>query len=237
MKRLIWIGALVLVGLPSAAWSQESADASPAVASDQPVLRTTAEKRAWLRGEMVRGLNNPREIAEVQTRLNRMTPKQINALTNITLAQQIPQNQAADVALQQAQFELQRAMWLRQMLENELWWRRYNSVGYMPVIGWLPEGTHLGASAVVSPDRRYVRVSPTPFFSSVGPVHSYNLNTGRTRLMPQYGYGVPPYQYWPQGGGYRAGEIPNMPGSSNTERAERPDPPRVFTDNHWGRRR
>ncbi|MCL4202546.1 MAG: hypothetical protein KJ000_08615 [Pirellulaceae bacterium] len=236
MKRLMWIGALLVVGLPLAAWSQDSAESSPELTGERPVLKTTAEKRAWLRNEMVRGLNHPREIAEVQTRLNRMTPKQIDALTNITLAQQIPQNQAADVALQQAQFELQRARWLRQMLENELWWQRYNSVGYMPVIGWLPEGTHLGASAVVSPDRRYVRVSPTPFFSSVGPVYSYNLNTGQTRLMPQYGYGTPPYMYWPRGGGYRSGEIPNLPGSSNSERAERRDPPRVFTDSYWGRR-
>jgi hypothetical protein len=159
-----------------------------------------------------------------------MTPQQIHALTNITLGQQIPQDRA-DLMLQQAQWELQRAIWLRQMLENELWWRRYNAVGYRPVITWLPEGTHFGASAVISPDRRYVRVSPAPFFSSVGPVYSYNLNTGQTRLLPQYGAGTPPYLHRNPEEGYRAGEIPNLPTPPKAEH------PRVFTDSHWGRRK
>lgn len=229
MKRLIFVGALVLVGTTVASWAQDSPDSPPA-ASEQPALRTTVEKRAWLEEQLVKGLNNPREIAQVQTRLNRMTPQQINALTNITLAQQIPQGRA-DLTLQQAQWELQRAIWLRQMLENELWWRRYNAVGYRPVITWLPEGTHFGASAVISPDRRYVRVSPAPFFSSVGPVYSYNLNTGQTRLLPQYGAGTPPYLHRPSEEGYRTGEIPNLPTPPKAEH------PRVFTDSHWGRRK
>jgi hypothetical protein len=229
MKRLIISAALVLVGTPVASWSQFSPDPHPA-AAEQPALRTTMEKRAWLGEQLVKGLNNPREIAQMQTRLNRMTPQQIEALTNITLAQQIPQDRA-DLTRRQAQWELQRAIWLRQMLENELWWRRYNAVGYRPVITWLPEGTHFGASAVVSPDRRYVRVSPAPFFSSVGPVYSYNLNTGETRRMPRYGDDAPPYMYRSPEEGYRAGEIPNLPTPPKA------DPPRVFTDSYWGRRK
>jgi hypothetical protein len=229
MKCLIFAGALVLVGMPIASWAQDSQNSAPA-ATEQPVLRTTMEKRAWLGEQLVKGLNNPREIALMQTRLNGMTPQQINALTNIALAQQIPQDRA-DLALQQAQWELQRAIWLRQMLENELWWRRYNAVGYRPVITWLPEGTQFGASAVISPDRRYVRVSPAPFFSSVGPVYSYNLNTGETRRLPQYGDGTPPYLYRDPEEGYRAGQIPNLPTPPKA------DPPRVFTDSYWGRRR
>jgi hypothetical protein len=73
-------------------------------------------------------------------------------------------------------------------------------VGYAPVVTWLPEGTSFGASAVISPDRRYVRTNVMPFFSSVGPVYSYNLNTGETRWMPQYSqpyYNYNPYP-WPQ---------------------------------------
>jgi hypothetical protein len=54
------------------------------------------------------------------------------------------------------------------------------SVGYRPVITTLPTGTSLSAGAVVSPDRRYVRINAMPFFSNVGPVYTYNLKTGQT---------------------------------------------------------
>ena len=55
------------------------------------------------------------------------------------------------------------------------------AVGYFPVITWLPEGASLSARAVVSPDRRHVRMSVLPFFSSIGPVHTFNFMTGETR--------------------------------------------------------
>jgi hypothetical protein len=55
------------------------------------------------------------------------------------------------------------------------------AVGYFPVITWLPEGTSLSAQAVVSPDRRHVRMSVLPFFSTIGPVHTFNFMTGETR--------------------------------------------------------
>ena len=71
----------------------------------------------------------------------------------------------------------------------------------MPVVTWLPAGTSMGARAVISPDGRYVRVSPSPFFSSIGPVYSYNLGTGETRLQRPYGYYPYGYGrgYYPQG--------------------------------------
>lgn len=195
MKRLFLIGAAFVIAIPSAVAAQPAPSAQGAAATQaapqRPDLKTLAAKRQFLRNELTRGLNHPQQVGAVRQQLDRLSPKQIHALTEIALAQQLPQGDAA--AMQQAQFELQRALWLRQMLANDLWWRRYNSVGYMPVIGWLPQGTSLGASAVVSPDGRHVRVSPAPFFSSVGPVYSYNLNTGQTRLMPQYGPGYPPY--------------------------------------------
>jgi len=223
MKRLILFATLFVTGLPMAVSATADGASPQPGAAAQPVLKTTAQKRQWLRQELAKGLTNPQQIRDVEMRLHRMTPKQIDALTEIALAQQLPQDQAAAM-LQQAQFELQRAIWLRQMLENDLWWRRYNAVGFMPVIGWLPQGTQLGASAVISPDGRHVRVGATPFFSSIGPVHSYNLNTGQTYRMPQYGYGTPPYMYWPRGGDYRTGQIPNMP------RPPKYEPPRVWYD-------
>jgi hypothetical protein len=231
MKRLILTGMMIMTAAPATAWCQDYPGEQPEAAGVQrPVLNTTAEQRDWLREQLVQGLENPGEIRHIQRRLSRMTPLQINALTNVALAQRFPRGQAEEM-LEQAQFELQRAIWLRQMLENDLWWRRYNAVGYMPVITWLPQGTHFGASAVVSPDRRYVRVSPNPVFSSVGPVYSYNLNTGQTRRLPQYDQGTPPYMYRPPQEGYRAGQIPNLP------EPPRATPTRPFTDSYWGRRR
>jgi hypothetical protein len=54
------------------------------------------------------------------------------------------------------------------------------AVGYEPVIITLPEGTNLSATAVVSADRRYVRVSCMPLFSGVAQVNTFNTSTGAT---------------------------------------------------------
>ena len=45
------------------------------------------------------------------------------------------------------------------------------AVGYQPVIITLPEGANLMVTAVISADRRYVRITPMPFFSGVGRSH------------------------------------------------------------------
>lgn len=50
------------------------------------------------------------------------------------------------------------------------------SVGFQPQITVLPEGTNLGVSAVVSSDRRYVRVSPTPIFSVIGDIAQFSFS-------------------------------------------------------------
>jgi ASC-1-like (ASCH) protein len=54
------------------------------------------------------------------------------------------------------------------------------AVGYQPIIITLPAGAQLSATAVVSADRRYVRVSATPFFSGIGSVTTFNTSTGAT---------------------------------------------------------
>ena len=53
-------------------------------------------------------------------------------------------------------------------------------VGYQPVIEWIPAGAMLMATAVVSADRRYVRVSCSPLFSGIGQVSTFNTNSGVT---------------------------------------------------------
>ena len=55
-------------------------------------------------------------------------------------------------------------------------------VGYQPIITWLPQGVSLGTSAVISPDRRYVRIGVSPMFSTVGPVQTYNFSMGQSRI-------------------------------------------------------
>ncbi len=52
------------------------------------------------------------------------------------------------------------------------------AVGFMPVVVTLPEGTGLFAQAVVSADRRYVRLTALPFFSFVAEVNTFNMATG-----------------------------------------------------------
>jgi len=214
MKRTILTAILVLVLAPLGLRAEEFSSQGQL---QQPNLKTLGEKRAWLVQEAAKGVKDPRQVAALQATVNNLTPKEVDLVLNDVLAQQLPAQDARDLALQQAQWELQRAIALRQALERE-YWRRYGNsgVGYMPVITWLPQGTSMGASAVISPDRRHVRVNTQPFFSSVGPVHTYNWNTGQTRLMPQYPY---PNGYYPNrnnvplgyptdNSGYRSGEMP-----------------------------
>ena len=55
------------------------------------------------------------------------------------------------------------------------------AVGYQPVITTLPEGAMMSATAVISADRRYVRITPTPLFSGVSQVNTFNMATGTQR--------------------------------------------------------
>jgi hypothetical protein len=52
------------------------------------------------------------------------------------------------------------------------------AVGYQPIIITLPEGANLAATAVVSADRRYVRVTALPIFSGISQVNVFNMATG-----------------------------------------------------------
>ena len=58
------------------------------------------------------------------------------------------------------------------------------AVGYQPVVTELTAGTQLVVQAVVSADRRYVRIAPMPMFSSISSVYTYNTSTGATGTSP-----------------------------------------------------
>jgi hypothetical protein len=64
---------------------------------------------------------------------------------------------------------------------------RRGAVGYRPQITQLPEGATFSGTAVISADRRYVRVSPTPFFTQVNEVSTFNFVTGNSTTQQQGG--------------------------------------------------
>ena len=59
-------------------------------------------------------------------------------------------------------------------------WAPGGAVGYQPVIVTLPEGASMNVRAIISADRRYVRCSPAPFFSSIDSVTTFNMSSGAT---------------------------------------------------------
>jgi hypothetical protein len=61
---------------------------------------------------------------------------------------------------------------------GSLLFRGSGAVGYQPVIITLPEGANMSATAVISADRRYVRISPSPIFSGIAEVNVFNTATG-----------------------------------------------------------
>ncbi len=54
------------------------------------------------------------------------------------------------------------------------------AVGYRPQLSIIPEGANFQTTGVVSADRRYVRISPTPFFSQIIEVFTFNFVSGQT---------------------------------------------------------
>ncbi len=52
------------------------------------------------------------------------------------------------------------------------------AVGYQPVVQFIGEGVSMGAMAVVSGDRRYVRISVSPTFSSITDVFTFSFVGG-----------------------------------------------------------
>jgi hypothetical protein len=76
-----------------------------------------------------------------------------------------------------------------------------NAVGYQPVITTLPEGTNLQAMAVISANRKYVRITSTPLFSGIGQVTTFNYSSGGGGQQGGMGGG----QHGGRGGGQHGG--------------------------------
>jgi hypothetical protein len=101
------------------------------------------------------------QVAKVQNAVNQaILAQQFNAFTSST-----------------AEEEYRRTLAL--MRRSGLGFFRGGAVGYRPVIITLPEGANFSTNAVISADRRYVRVSPAPTFSLVTEVSTFNFVTGQ----------------------------------------------------------
>jgi hypothetical protein len=162
-----------------------------------------AEKRAWLINQMLEEFSDVDRAAEIQARVGQMSPERVDALMKIYLKREANlqqeatneqrRNLAASDAYKQARVR---------DYQNRLAAARSGGggpVGYAPVITWLPEGTSLGASAVVSPDRRYVRMSLQPFFSRIKRVDTFTFHNPGTRYPNYYNRGPAYPQYYSRG--------------------------------------
>jgi len=162
-----------------------------------------AEKRAWVLDQMLLEFADVDRRGEIEGKVAQMSPQRVDALLQLY-------QKRAGLWEEERDLETRRQLATSQAYRN-MRVRDYQNrlaaaggggrpVGYAPVVTWLPEGASLGASAVVSPDRRYVRMNLQPFFSRVVGVDTFNFHTGQTRSV----YG-PPYYYQtsPYGGRYR----------------------------------
>mgnify|MGYP001224439127 CR=1 FL=1 len=144
--------------------------------------------------------NNANDWQRWANQVNSMQPQQLNGLLNILNA---PQRQ---MLFQQQQWVSQ---WVRQQWLQQHFWMQQNAfanlpfgmmpwgfnqprVYYAPVVQWFRQGVQFNANAVVSPDRRHVRMNLNPIFSSIGPIHNYNMRNGNyyrpNAYRQPYGY-------------------------------------------------
>lgn len=167
-----------------------------------------AHRREWVRKQIVRLVDDPGQRAAILGQLNALPDEQIEAIAHICLDESEARKQAAVAALKEvnartrvleeraaaeaaaraAALAREEALARERFFLDSLAWGLgpypgyyAPAIGYVPVVTWLPEGVGLTAQAVVSPDRRHVRMSVVPFFSSIGPVYTFNYLTGETR--------------------------------------------------------
>lgn len=135
----------------------------PAADAAGKAAKETEQKREFLRKQLTAAVRSRKQRQAIHSKLDALTPEQVDQL----------------LAAYRAQLIRTRQQLQQQLLRQRLYGGR-RPVGFSPVITWLPTGTSLQAGAVVSPDRRHVRINALPFFSHV-PYYTFNLRTGDTR--------------------------------------------------------
>jgi hypothetical protein len=176
-----------LIGLLTIATASVALAEAPLPTGFPAANATQAEKQAYVLRRMLDEFRDtPSAAGEIGDRVAQMSPARIDQLLNVYRKRaQIHR----EVAQQEARLKLARSPAYQDHLRRQLYARRAAApaggrpVGYAPVITTLPEGAMLGASAVVSPDRRYVRIGVQPFFSHVDRVDTFNIYNGRSRTI------------------------------------------------------
>ena len=137
-------------------------------------------KRQYVRTQMIREFAESVSgnlLAEIDRKVADMSPQRIDQLVENYQKRAAAERdaQSDEAYLQAVQDQATRDALIQQYQQRLAASRRGGNPGFAPVITTLPSGAQLGASAVVSPDRRYVRMNLQPFFSSVGPVQTFTF--------------------------------------------------------------
>jgi hypothetical protein len=187
-----------------------------AIAQEQPRGEGASleAKRRLVRAEMIREFADNVDadfLKEIDRKVAAMSPERLDQL--VAIYQKRQQSSTAVAQLEQLEDPAYREALVRQYQARLAAARSGGSPGYAPVVTTLPSGAQLGASAVVSPDRRYVRMNLQPFFSSVGPVQNFTFQQPGPLNYPYY----QPYPYFqplplaPVATGAPAAAAPNRP--------------------------
>ena len=131
-----------------------------------PPLDDKSDLRRWLRRQLSVGASD-REERRIRDALSDMKKSQLQVLARNVYRQRL----------------LQASRGFRGGYPGYGGYYPNRGVTYIPQVTWLPSGASLGASAVVSPDRRYVRMNLSPRFYSIPRVDTYNLQTGERRRV------------------------------------------------------
>jgi hypothetical protein len=153
-------------------------------------------KREWIREQMLREFRGTGREQQVEAAVARMSPGRIDQILETHRKRRTiyEQEMLAAAGEELARSQAYRDYLVQQYHARLAAARGGRPVGYAPVIAVLPEGASLGASAVVSPDRRYVRISATPFFSGISALRTFNYRTGETRTVwPRPPHRPPPH--------------------------------------------
>jgi hypothetical protein len=139
------------------------------------------ENRQWLK-QQVMNVSDPIRRNQLVRQVEQMSAAQVN---QVVAAYEQRSNVQSESKIEKARRQLREAQayrdYLLRLQQQQLAGRA--APGFRPLITTLPSGVSMGASAVVSPDRRYVRIGVTAFQSSIGPVRTFNMKTGETRVI------------------------------------------------------
>ena len=202
--RQLPIALMLVLFVAAIAWSAPPENGRPTLYAEQmqklaPYAQQhwpTAKKRAWLRAKIVGRSSDAQKVRSVEEKLAGMSGPEIDLLAEKYNRRQQELERELGNELKLA--DTRAGAGNRERLERyrqQLSAARARGVGYRPVITTLPEGAQLGAHAVVSPDRRYVRMTLSPIFSHIPEVSTFNFYTGQYKTYKMPANPWSPYYY------------------------------------------